>query len=76
MLQEWSGNIETKVSMHFINEFVSLLDPNMKKGFDWLQIWEFQEVSEFVQANHTSCLVISVAEQPIRLKWCTDIFLV
>jgi len=54
--------------MHFINEFVSLLDPNMKKGFDWLQIWEFQEVSEFVQANHTSCLVISVAEQPIRLK--------
>ena len=33
MLQEWFGNIETKISMHFINEFVSLLDPNMKKDF-------------------------------------------
>jgi len=29
MLQEWSGNIETKVSMHFINEFVSSLEPNV-----------------------------------------------
>ena len=53
MLQEWSGNIETKVSMHFINEFVSSLEPNvwvvhisqyylvfknMNKGFDLLQI--------------------------------------
>jgi hypothetical protein len=29
MLQEWSSNIETKVSMLFINEFVSSLEPNV-----------------------------------------------
>jgi hypothetical protein len=28
-LQEWSGNIEQKVGMHFINESVSLIDPNV-----------------------------------------------
>ena len=56
-LQEWSGNIETKVSMHFINQSVSLLDPNVwvvhniswclrisGESFNLLQIWGWKEV--------------------------------
>ena len=47
MLQEWSGNIETKVSMHFINEFVSSLEPNV-----WVvYIWQYYLVFKNINMN-------------------------
>jgi len=71
----WSGNIETKVSLHYITEFVSLLDPNMKKVLicpEFENRRRFQNLSKLI--TPVSCLVISVVDQLIQLKWCSDIF--